>query len=81
VSRVGQYRHIPVEINLNLETIAERCVETNYGVHNMLSAIVIAYKRKYPERFTDTDTGTPGFGRKHWDIVLKVEQHLDAGDF
>lgn len=75
MSRVGQYRHIPVEIVLNLEAIAERCVETNYGVHNMLSAIVTAYERKYHERFTN-----PG-ERRHWDIVLKIKEHLDAGDF
>ena len=75
MSRVGQYRHIPVKITLNLETIAERCVATNYGVHNMLSAIVVAYERKYPERFEDYAE------RKTWDIVLKVKDHLDAGDF
>ena len=75
MSRIGQYKHISVDMPLNLDGIAERLVETNYGVHNMLSAIVVAYRRKHPERFTDPKQ------RYDWDIVLKVEAYLNKGDF
>jgi len=75
MSRVGQYRHIPVEMPLNLPGIAERLVETNYGVHNMLSEIVVAYYRKHPER------ATPGKEQKSFDIVVKIEKLLNKGDF
>ena len=73
MSRIGQYRHITVEMPLNLEGIAERLVDTNYGVHNMLSAIVVAYKRKHPDR--------SGNKERHWDIVPKIETLLETGDY
>lgn len=68
--RIGQYKHITVDMPLNLEGIAERLVGANYGVHNMLSAIVIAYKRKHA-----------GHKEHEFDIVPKIERHLNAGDF
>lgn len=74
MSRVGQYRHITVEMPLNLEAIAESLLDANYGVHNMLSAIVIAYRRKYPERELPSQ-------EHDWDIVPKIEKHLEEGDF
>jgi len=81
MSRIGQYKHIPVNISLNLETIAERLVETNYGVHNMLSAIVVAYGRKHPNRLGPNGELHQGVaGYKH-DIVARIEKRLEAGDF
>jgi hypothetical protein len=76
MSRIGQYQHIPVKMQLNLAGIAERLVETNYGVHNMLSQIVIAYYRKHPERAIRNSEE-----QKSWDIVVKIEKHLNSGDF
>lgn len=73
MSRVGQYRHIPVKMKLNLSGIAEELVSANYGVHNMLSEIVVAYYKRYPERALKED--------QPWDIVAKIEKHLNNGDF
>lgn len=79
MNRIGQYKHITVKMSLNLEGIAERLVSTNYGVHNMLSAIVIAWKR-------DIQNPRPGQGRPSgkiydFDIVAKIEKLLERGDF
>lgn len=79
MSRIGQYKHITVEMSLNLEGIAERLVSANFGVHNMLSAIVIAWKR-------DIQNPRPGQSRPpgkiyDFDIVAKIEKLLERGDF
>jgi len=41
MSRIGQYDHLgPLEIPLDMDKLAKLIVETNYGVHRLLSAIV-----------------------------------------
>jgi len=71
--RVGDYDHLGVSsFKLDLDAIADTLESANYGVHQMLSAMVRAHRRQI-------ESGR----KKAWpdDIMFKVEELLNKGYF
>lgn len=70
-SRVGIFDHLgPLEIPINADTLADAIVNSNYGTHRMLSALIRARRKKNQQQGYDNAEDT---------LINAVEKLLQEG--